>query len=110
MPSFSSLDEIRALYDFAGRTAVMTGGTGVLGAEMARALAACNANVVLLARNVARAEETIATFPKAGKGKHLAFKAGVLDGPAREGAEKLPLRGRGAIDMLVNGAGGNEPK
>ena len=71
----TDLDELRALYDFAGRTAVMTGGTGVLGAEMARALAACNANVVLLARNVARAEETIATFPKAGKGRHLAIKA-----------------------------------
>ena len=106
----TDLDELRALYDFAGRTAVMTGGTGVLGAEMARALAACNANVVLLARNVARAEETIATFPKAGKGRHLAIKADVLDRPALEEAAKLVLRERGAIDMLVNGAGGNDPK
>ena len=106
----TDLDELRALYDFAGRTAVMTGGTGVLGAEMARALAGCNANVVLLARNVARAEETIATFPKAGKGRHLAIKADVLDRPALEEAAKLVLRERGAIDMLVNGAGGNDPK
>jgi len=106
----TDLDELRALYDFSGRTAVMTGGTGVLGAEMARALAACNANVVLLARNVGRAEETIATFPKAGKGRHLAIKADVLDRPALEEAAKLVLRERGAIDMLVNGAGGNDPK
>jgi len=64
----------------------------------------------LLARNVARAEETIATFPKAGKGRHLAIKADVLDRPALEEAAKLVLRERGAIDMLVNGAGGNDPK
>jgi NAD(P)-dependent dehydrogenase (short-subunit alcohol dehydrogenase family) len=106
----TDLDELRALYDFAGRTAVMTGGTGVLGAEMARALAACNANVVLLARNVARAEETIATFPKTGKGRHLAIKADVLDRPALEEAAKLVQRERGSIDILVNGAGGNDPK
>jgi NAD(P)-dependent dehydrogenase (short-subunit alcohol dehydrogenase family) len=106
----TDLDELRALYDFAGRTAVVTGGTGVLGAEMARALAACNANVVLLARNVGRAEETITTFPKSGKGRHLAIKADVLDRPALEEAAKLVLRERGAIDMLINGAGGNDPK
>ena len=106
----TNLDELRALYDFSGRTAVVTGGTGVLGAEMSRALAACNANVALLARNVARAEETIATFPKSGTGRHLAIKADVLDRPALEEAAKLVQRERGAIDMLVNGAGGNDPK
>ena len=51
-------------YDFSGRTAVITGGTGVLGAEMARALAACGADVVLLGRNVGRAEQVIASFAK----------------------------------------------
>jgi NAD(P)-dependent dehydrogenase (short-subunit alcohol dehydrogenase family) len=106
----TNLDELRALYDFSGRTAVMTGGTGVLGGEMARALAACNANVALLARNVGRAEETIATFPKSSKGRHLAIKADVLDRPALEEAAKLVLREGGSIDMLVNGAGGNDPK
>ena len=106
----TDLDELRALYDFSGRTAVVTGGTGVLGAEMARALAACNANVALLARNVARAEATIETFPKSGEGRHLAIKADVLDRPALEEAAKLVLRERGPVDMLVNGAGGNDPK
>src|SRR5436305_1643085 len=59
----TSLDEIRALYDFSGKTAVVTGGTGVLGSEMARALAVANANVVLLARNVERAEAVLAGDP-----------------------------------------------
>ena len=52
-------------YDFSGRTAVITGGTGVLGAEMARALAGCGADVVLLGRNVERAQAVIASFGRA---------------------------------------------
>jgi NAD(P)-dependent dehydrogenase (short-subunit alcohol dehydrogenase family) len=103
-------DDIRALYDFAGQTAVVTGGTGVLGSEMARALAACNANVVLLARNVERAQEVIGTFSKSATGRHLALRADVLDRPALEEAAKRVLGERGAVDFLVNGAGGNDPK
>jgi NAD(P)-dependent dehydrogenase (short-subunit alcohol dehydrogenase family) len=101
-------------YDFTGRTAVLTGGTGVLGAEMARALASCGADVVLLGRNVARAEQVIATFAKspaaAAGGKHLALAADVLDRPALDEACRRILGERGKIDFLVNGAGGNDPR
>ena len=101
------------LYDFNGRTAVLTGGTGVLGAEMARALASCGADVVLLGRNVARAEQVIATFPKSpsrSSGKHLALAADVLDRPALDEACRRVVGERGQIDFLVNGAGGNDPR
>jgi NAD(P)-dependent dehydrogenase (short-subunit alcohol dehydrogenase family) len=117
MPSSFGLDEVRALYDFTGRTAVVTGGTGVLGSEMARALAACHANVVLLGRNVERAEAVIATFakPVTGAGaksgvRHRALQADVLDRPALEAAATAILREYGKIDFLVNGAGGNDPR
>ncbi|HEX3902686.1 MAG TPA: SDR family oxidoreductase [Polyangia bacterium] len=111
MPSPSTTpEEIRAAYDFAGRTAVITGGSGVLGAEMARALAACGADVVLLGRNVARAEQVIATFGKSSAGKHQALAADVLDRPALDEACRRVLDERGKIDFLVNGAGGNDPR
>jgi NAD(P)-dependent dehydrogenase (short-subunit alcohol dehydrogenase family) len=101
-------------YDFTGRTAILTGGTGVLGAEMARALAGCGADVVLLGRNVARAEQVIATFGSspggAATGKHLALAADVLDRPALEEACRRVLGERGKIDFLINGAGGNDPR
>ena len=101
-------------YDFTGRTAVLTGGTGVLGAEMARALAGCGADVVLLGRNVARAEQVIATFAgsagESAPGKHLALAADVLDRPALEEACRRVLGEHGKIDFLVNGAGGNDPR
>ncbi len=106
----NSLDDVRALYDFAGRTAVVTGGTGVLGAAMARALAGCNASVVLVGRNVARAEAVIASFPKDGRGRHLAIAADVLDRPALEDACRRVVGDHGQVDILVNGAGGNDPR
>jgi NAD(P)-dependent dehydrogenase (short-subunit alcohol dehydrogenase family) len=110
MPTPASLDELRALYDFSGRTAVVTGGTGVLGSEMARALAACNADLVLLGRNVSRAEQVIGSFPSSASGRHLALRADVLDRPALEAAAAVVLRERGRVDFLVNGAGGNDPR
>ncbi|MES1166068.1 MAG: SDR family oxidoreductase [Verrucomicrobiota bacterium] len=104
----SSLEDVRALYDFSGRTAVVTGGTGVLGAAMARALAACNASVVLVGRKVERAEALIGSF--AGRGRHLAIAADVLDRPALEDACRRVVGEHGRIDILVNGAGGNDPR
>jgi NAD(P)-dependent dehydrogenase (short-subunit alcohol dehydrogenase family) len=103
-------DDIRALYDFTGRTAVVTGGTGVLGAEMARALASCQASVVLVGRNVARAQQLVDRLPSGGGARHLAIAADVLDRPALDEACRRILGDRGQIDILVNGAGGNDPR
>ena len=104
---------IHAMYDFhdgfAGRTIVLTGGTGVLGSEMARALAACDANVVLLGRNRDRAVEVIQSFGQS-KGRHTALAADVLDRDAVQEAGATVLRDYGRVDGLVNGAGGNDPR
>ena len=102
-------ESIRELYDFSGRTVVLTGGTGVLGSEMARSLAGCNANVVLLARNVARAEQLLESLGGT-KGRHKALAADVLNRASVEEAGKLVREKYGRVDCLVNGAGGNDPK
>ena len=49
-----NLEQLTRLYDFTGRTVAITGGTGVLGGEMACALAGCGANVAMLDRNLIR--------------------------------------------------------
>src|SRR5436305_15276530 len=103
----NSLEEGRALYHFSGRTAVVTGGTGVLGAVMARALAGCNANVVLVGRKVERAQALIGSF--AGSGRHLAIAADVLDRPALEEARRRVVAEHGQVDILVTGAGAQDP-
>jgi NAD(P)-dependent dehydrogenase (short-subunit alcohol dehydrogenase family) len=102
-------ESVRQMYDFMGRTVVLTGGTGVLGSAMAQALASCDANVVLLARNLDRAERLLASFP-AGQGRHRALVADVLDRPAVERAGAAVRAEYGRVDGLVNGAGGNHPK
>ena len=95
-----------ASYDFTGKTVVVTGGGGVLCAELARALAASHANVVLVDRELALAEKALATLP--GKG-HQALAGDVLDKAAMQTAADAVVQGYGRIDALINGAGGNHP-
>ena len=46
-----NLNALLKMYDFTGRTIVITGATGVLCGAMAKALVGCGANVVILARS-----------------------------------------------------------
>ena len=45
------LAELTRMYDFTGKTVAITGGAGVLGGEMAGALAGCGAKVAILDMN-----------------------------------------------------------
>jgi NAD(P)-dependent dehydrogenase (short-subunit alcohol dehydrogenase family) len=56
-----NLDELTKLYDFTGRCAVVTGGTGVLGSKMVQALAGCGAQVAVLARSKAKADSVLSS-------------------------------------------------
>ena len=103
------LKNFLSAYDFAGRTIAITGGGGVLCGEMARALAACQANVVVLDRDVGLAEKTLATLVGT-KGNHKAVFIDVLDKVAIQKAADGILADYGKIDGLINGAGGNNPK
>jgi NAD(P)-dependent dehydrogenase (short-subunit alcohol dehydrogenase family) len=96
-------------YDFTGKTIAVTGGGGVLCGELARALAGCNANVVVLDRDLGLAGKTLAML-SGTKGKHRATFIDVLDRAAIEKAAAAVLADYGAIDGLINGAGGNSPK
>ena len=96
-------------YDFTGKTIAITGGGGVLCGEMARALAGCHANVVILDRDVGLAEKVLATL-KGSKGTHQAAFIDVLDKAAVQQATDKVIADYGKIDGLINGAGGNNPK
>ena len=103
------LVDLRAAYDFSGRTFVVTGGTGVLCSELARALVGCNAQIALLARNMESASRLIETLP-AGRGRAIAVRADVLDADALRAAAAQITAEFGRIDGLINGAGGNKPQ
>lgn len=96
-------------YDFTHQTVVVTGGTGVLLSEIASTLAHHGANVVLLARDRARAERVLATF-SGTPGRHAVIVADVLDQAAIADATATVVGEYGAPYALVNGAGGNDPR
>jgi len=103
------LQEISKLYDFTGRTILITGGAGVLGGEMACALVGCGANVVILDRDPTMAKSVIQRLP-AGAGRGLAVTTDVLDQEMLCKAAEEVLNEFGRVDGLINAAGGNKPE
>lgn len=98
-------------FDFSGQTIVITGGAGILGGAMARALASCGANIAILDYNLTAAEkmaEQINQLPAAGQA--LAVQGNVLQPESVTAAVEKTLAVFGKIDGLINGAGGNKPE
>jgi NAD(P)-dependent dehydrogenase (short-subunit alcohol dehydrogenase family) len=104
-----NLQEVTKAYDFTGKTIAITGGGGVLCGEMAKCLAGCNANVVILDRDMALGEKVLSTL-KGTKGKHKAIFIDVLDKAKVQEAADKTFAEYGKADILINGAGGNNPK
>jgi len=105
-----NLTELSKMYDFRGRTVVVTGGTGVLGQAMVRAIVGCGANVALVARNREKAEPQVAALAADNaQGRAVIFTADVLDAGSLREAAQVVLKEFGRVDCLLNGAGGNHP-
>ena len=101
--------ELNRLYDFSGKTVVITGGTGVLGGEIACALVGCGANVAILARHPERAQ-SILDLMGPRRTQAMASSADVLDLDSLRRAEEAIRQKFGAVDCLLNAAGGNRPE
>lgn len=95
--------------DLSGKTAVVTGGGGVLGREMSAALARCNAAVAILNRRLEVATNAAESINAAG-GKAIALSCDVLDRKSLQQTRKTIEDQLGPINILVNAAGGNHPK
>jgi NAD(P)-dependent dehydrogenase (short-subunit alcohol dehydrogenase family) len=103
------LSELTRLYDFSGQTVVITGGTGVLGGEIACALVGCGANVAMLDRNLDPAPYILKLMePRANRA--VAVRADVLDPDSLRQASRTIQEKFGAVHGLVNAAGGNNPQ
>jgi NAD(P)-dependent dehydrogenase (short-subunit alcohol dehydrogenase family) len=104
-----NLEELRSLYDLTDCTALVTGGAGVLGGELACALMGCNANVVILDRDQELAGRVMERFPKAAKGRAARVFGNVLDLESLQQAAETIKAEFGAVNILINAAGGNHP-
>ena len=95
--------------DLTGKNIVITGAGGVLCGVFAHALAETGANLVLLDINLEAAQKVADEINAAG-GKALACRANVLDRADLEAAHAVILGKFGRCDILLNGAGGNNPR
>ena len=88
---------------------VITGAGGVLCSAFSRALAADGHKIALLDLNLEAAEREAEGIRKAG-GEAIAVQANVLDKESLKKAHDVVLEKFGPCEVLINGAGGNNPK
>lgn len=92
-----------------GRVAVVTGGGGVLCGDFAKALARQGVKVAVLDLNEAAAQAVADEITAAG-GEAIAVGCNVLESESMEKARAVVNEKLGTCDILLNGAGGNNPK
>ena len=92
-----------------GKVAVVTGAGGVLCGMFAKALAAAGAKVAVLDLNLEAAEKVMEAIRAEG-GVANAYKCNVLDKQSMEDCHQAVLADLGPCDILINGAGGNNPR
>ena len=95
--------------DLTGKVAVVTGAGGVLCGMFAATLAEAGAKVAVLDLNEEAAKKVADGIVAAG---HVAkaYKTNVLEKPSLEETHEKVLAELGPCDILVNGAGGNNPR
>ena len=96
-------------HNFEGKVVVVTGAGGVLCGDMARAYAIAGAKVAALDLNE-DAVKKLADELKAEGYICEGYKANVLDREVLEEVHKQVLNDLGPCDILINGAGGNNPR
>lgn len=95
--------------DLSGKTAVITGAGGVLCGMFAKTLAQAGAKVAVLDLNLDAAQAVADEITSAG-GTAKAYKTNVLERASLEETHAKVLVDLGPCDILVNGAGGNNPR
>lgn len=95
--------------DLSSKVAVVTGAGGVLCGMFSKALASTGAKVAVLDLNEEAAEK-VASEIRADGGVAKAYKCNVLEKESMEACHQAVLQDLGPCDILINGAGGNNPR
>ncbi len=104
-----NLERLMQWYDFAGQTVVITGGTGILGGDIACALAGCGARLAILDVHLEPGQALLERMGAAAANAAL-IQADVLKTQSLTLAAEEVLARFGKVDALVNAAGGNQPQ
>ncbi len=95
--------------DYSGKVVVITGAGGLICSTMARAFAQSGAKVAALDIN----EEAVKSLARELTAEGFVcygYKADVLDKSSLEAVHKAIICDLGSCDILINGAGGNNPR
>ena len=95
--------------DLSGKVAVVTGAGGVLCGMFAQALAQAGAKVAVLDLNEEAAQK-VADEIVANGGVAKAYKTNVLEKDSLIATHEAVVADLGTCDILINGAGGNNPR
>jgi len=96
--------------DLNGKVCVITGGAGVIGVSLIKALASVGTRVAIVDINEELAQSVAAELAKEFNADIIGVKANVLDKESLELAKIVINEKLGPIDLLINGAGGNSPQ
>lgn len=97
------------VHDLKDKVVVVTGAGGVLCSMMSKALASAGAKVALLDLHKVSADKYVEEIRKEG-GIAFSYEANVLDKESLKVCHEQILKDLGSVDILLNGAGGNNPK
>jgi len=92
--------------NYKDKVAIITGGSGVLGFEMAKGLALEGVKVAILGRTEEVVHSKVDDIKSLG-GQAIGLIGDVLDYDAMELSKQKVLQTWGKIDILINAAGGN---
>ena len=96
--------------DLNGKVCVITGGAGVLGTAMVKAIASVGTKIAIADINKEVAEKVAAEIAAESGSQVIGVEANVLDKGSLETAKAEINEKLGEIDILINGAGGNSPQ
>ena len=95
--------------DLENKVCVITGGAGVIGSAMVKALASVGVKIAIADINKEVADKVAALISNEFNAKVIGVEANVLDKESLIKAKQIINDELGDIDLLINGAGGNHP-
>ncbi|MBN2419611.1 MAG: SDR family oxidoreductase [Deltaproteobacteria bacterium] len=102
------MEYINSLFDIRDRVAIITGGGGIIGGELAKGFLHAGAKVIIIGRNEGNLQKKVHEL-SAPQNEISAFQCDVLDENRLKSVSDEILNRYGRIDILVNAAGGNMP-
>ena len=99
-----AIKNMKNAFDLTGKNVVITGGNRGLGLGIAEAMAQSGANVAILCRDSAKAQEALETLRAYG-GNHMAFNCNITNLTSVNETAKQVAEQFGGVDILVNNAG-----